>query len=43
MFSLAKGLKIDAEEVEGGRCVRGNNRKFVFSVSRKQIKSGRII
>ena len=35
MFSLAKGLKADSKEVEGGRCVRGSDGKLCFSVKER--------
>ena len=31
MLRLAKGLKIDRKEVEGGRCMRGSDEKLCFS------------
>ena len=31
MFRLVKGLKTDGKEVEGGRCMRGNDGKPCFS------------
>ena len=31
MFRLVKGLKTDSKDVEGGRCMRGRNRKQCFS------------
>ena len=31
MFGLLEALKIDSEEVDGGRCVRGNDGKLCFS------------
>ena len=31
MFRLVKRLKIDSKEVEGGRCMRGSDRKLCFS------------
>ena len=30
-FRLVKGLKIDSKEIEGGRCMRGSDRKLCFS------------
>ena len=31
MLRLVKGLKTDHKEVEGGRCMRGNDGKLCFS------------
>ena len=31
MISLVKGLKTGSEEVDGGRCMRGSDRKLCFS------------
>ena len=31
MVRLVNGLKIDSKEVEGGRCMRGSNKKLCFS------------
>ena len=31
MFRLAKGLKTDSKEVDGGRCMRGSDGKLCFS------------
>ena len=31
MFRLVKGLKIDINEVEGRRCIRGNCEKLCFN------------
>ena len=39
MCSLVRGL--DSKEVEGGRCLRGSDKKLCFS--EKEVKSGRII
>ena len=32
MLRLAKGLKIDSKEVEGGKCMRGSDGKLCFIV-----------
>ena len=31
MLRLVKGLKTDSKEVEGGRCMKGNDEKLCFS------------
>ena len=31
MFRLVNGLKVDSNDVEGGRCMRGSNEKLCFS------------
>ena len=31
MFRLVKGRKTDSKDVEGGRCMRGNDGKLCFS------------
>ena len=31
MFTLVRGLKTDSKEVEGGRCMKGSDRKLCFS------------
>ena len=42
MLRLVKALRTDSKEVEGGRCMRGNDGKLLFS--EKEIgKIGRII
>ena len=35
MFRLGKGLKIDSKELEGGRRMRGSDRKLSFSEKEK--------
>ena len=42
MFQLVKELMIDSKEVEGGRCMSGNDGKLCFS-GKERGKSGRII
>ena len=37
MFSLVKGMKTDSKEVEGGRCMRGSDRKLCFSEKKRGI------
>ena len=43
MSRLAKALRTDSKEVEGGRCMRGNDGKLCLSEKGKEVKSGRII
>ena len=35
MFRLAKGLKADSKEGEGGRCIKGSDGKLCFSVKER--------
>ena len=37
MFRLVKGLKTDSKEVEGGRCLEGNDGKLCFGVKERGI------
>ena len=39
MSTLVRGFKIDSEELDGGRCVKGSNGKLCFT----EMKTGKVL